>query len=864
MNKSILYKELDEVNITKYSMEFNDTLDDIYALSKKEIVRRGMDLINPPSNITDKRIAEIVNGSPNFTAEKIAVFVDQMTKWLGLTLSNEQFLFAITNVWRVLCEASPGSGKTTMTQIKMLLYKIFYGIRGDDILCLAFNDHAVKDMEKRHTQFAEIINAKRIKGLHVDTKIICRTFNANALAWVVDNAKIFGLKTSSGNNKSNLIISKSEQQNAIEIGMKALGVDKRKIKESTIDAIIALSNVVRECKATKAEYKNFNAYYDIKLEDDDLLEKILDRFEKYKKIKKKPDHTNILQMFEELLEKHEDVAEGIHKAYKIILCDEYQDFTPLKRNILKLMSKKSILICIGDSDQSIYSFIGTDPLNCLKFKETFPESIILTLTENRRCAEEIVDISNMIISQNNMRYAKKVRAVKKGANIRHYNYHTQKGQYNRIVNELKEKFEQDETSVDDVCIAYRNKESSYLLGMLLLEANIPFYIGSGYAPYSDMLSRNIEGLMNLLFYPINKHYQKNFLYKVLPNITRFELNTIVSSAPDNTHFKDLDFSKYRKYAGFNRALENMVEFVSKRSKPMREFFPALFEQLKTYNWKFVSEQNGFPADLEEKIANAYNCDLKYPEFSSRLNIIIERLNKFKIQKQGVYLTTFHGLKGLEFESVKLIDLQDNIFPAFFKIDKGDYSPEIRLSLKEECTRLFNVAVTRAKRNLDFYWSANNPSIYRKLFFGNESVEMNDSELSFASLLNTSLDSLDRDSLDISNFVENSDEEEKADKNAEPLAIPDLNLESLPAQDLSMEIIPIKDLTFDLTTSSSKVTELKVERISETSIEDLVISKPSKEKEEEKKVVNSNSSIVGNPKLQNILNGIKKIQNRPTR
>ena len=140
-----------------------------------------------PSNIRSMTLKELVEWegdrikpTGSFNALQTANILNNILMKIGIKLDNEQMLFLLDDSKRLLCEASAGSGKTTVSQLRMIKYKMLYNIDGSDILAIAYNDHAASDMQKRHTALIEQIMSQRIQGVKLNDRIVCRTFHSNA------------------------------------------------------------------------------------------------------------------------------------------------------------------------------------------------------------------------------------------------------------------------------------------------------------------------------------------------------------------------------------------------------------------------------------------------------------------------------------------------------------------------------------------------------------------------------------------------------------------------------------------------------------------------------------------------------------
>ena len=147
--------------------------------------------------------------------------------------------------------------------------------------------------------------------------------------------------------------------------------------------------------------------------------------------------------------------------------------------------------------------------------------------------------------------------------------------------------------------------------------------------------------------------------------------------------------------------------------PMKSYFRKLFSYVDMYFWKFKKKLNDNPIDdlFEVFIYELFNSDLTYPEFSEEIIKRKELLSRYSEMQTGLAVSTLHGLKGLEFDNVIIVNMDDELFPNYPLIESKEYPEDTELTLKEAERRLFYVAITRARDNLTIYYNEENPSIF---------------------------------------------------------------------------------------------------------------------------------------------------------
>ena len=744
------------------AQSFNLTLDipdNLKTMTHNELIEWSGDRIKPAGKFTPIQVLNIMNN----------IFMR-----LGLKLDNEQLLFLLDDSKRLLCEASAGSGKTTVSQLKMIKFKLLYGYDGSDILAIAYNDHAQEDMQKRHTSLVSEIMSQRIEGVKLNDRIVCRTFHSNALAWVMEYSSKCGIS-----NKDSIIIS---DNNADKFMSKALesaiishnkkyndDVDFNKLDPAVVQNLLSYLSYIEEVMMDVEDSEYHPKFMELKL-DKDIVKETINRFNKLCEFNSMYTFSAILIKFYNLLKDNEDIRKRVQGAYKILLVDEYQDMTPLMNSILYLMiNEDTIFNAIGDGDQSIYSFKGTDSLNCIKFKDTFNNGKVVSMGANRRCRKNIVDVARNILSINTLRYPKEIYSLKEGGSVSTRPYDSTAEECDYLISELR-KIPTD--MLYEVCIAYRNRESSLLLSKKLLDARIPFKVKAGYEPYKDILSSSLYDIYAMLKQPLSTAYHRVALYKVCP-ASRANINKVIESDKSNEmkHYLEYNWDILGGLANsVRKALYTLKECEDavKSDAPMCNYFGKLWNLFKMYYWNWVSEQSRFPRDLESSIISDYSSQRGYKKFLKDYNEQIEIRDRFSKSGIGVTLTTFHSLKGLEFDTVYLIDLDDAIFPCYEKIEKScNGNLEAELSEKEECVRLFYVACTRPRDNLIVLFNKSRPSIYIDLLRPSSNstkeeakvVEEEDEDIDLMSMLLDEASYVETSDTDLSVYESNSSEED---------------------------------------------------------------------------------------------------------
>lgn len=704
--------------------------------------------VDTPNNIdalTEQDILLLCNSDGIVKSPKARIkMIKIIYKILGYDLSPDLMYALADETKEQLILALAGGGKTTTVSIKIALEKIYREskftksgkLKGDRVLSLVYNKNNVRDMVDRHNQIISVINSLGIEDLQLDYDLECRTMHSFCLKWLKqpEYSSFLGLinyKLIEADRKSNIL------NTAIQNVCKKFNITK--IPHTlTANAISELYNYMVETKSNLIDLENSEKVVDLGVEVE-VIDKIITTYNNVKRMTRVYDYTDLLVKFKELLDTNEEARIRIKEYYDFITADEIQDFTPLLKDILhSIVGDHTMLVCIGDDDQSIYAFRGADNNNALRFKDTFPNAKIHLLKTNRRCPSNVLHLADSIIRLNTDRFPKVMKGVKGPGEIHFKGYNDRIGQYISMVNLIKGF---NDSKRADTVIAYREKYSSLVLSNLLYESNMPFHVISGHGPFDFELFNHVISVMNALN---SGGYKRKLLhlYKVLP-VSKVEMQEALHYDPKKNSFTDgkdyvdidkIEFSSVRMNNEIFVKTYSFLIAISKRIdiEPLNRYIPNLIGLIQRNFWKFMIKDSNLDPDITDycikKCINFFNKNVIYKEVYAFYISEKERLSKWNSSKSGVGLSTFHSLKGLEFNDVMICDLAESIFPNFGGIDFRPYDDETKKSLKECENRLFYVAVTRSKKNLYFFYSNNDPSFYISILKGESHTQAEIGEL----------------------------------------------------------------------------------------------------------------------------------------
>lgn len=692
---------------------------------------------------------------------KVFKFVQLMCKLERVSPSTEQYVYILCNKSRLLNEACAGAGKTTMSKYKMAVANVCYNVPGRNIIAIAYNRHAALDIEKKYQLIARRVNEITQGKMHIDTDIKSTTMHAWCLSWVEEYKNRWRIKN----------IQLLETEAELEFMRKALTRHLKTIKnenfivtDNLVSNLIQLNNWIRETLSLNdpQEWYLCSSRTECSMLSSTDLTAIFANYKRSKELLGYQDYQDLIQYMWELLQDPEIVAR-IRRVHKYFVVDEYQDITPSMLRILHIIMEgdetlgiprftDGTLVCIGDGDQSIYGFRGTDSENCIRFKEAYPDAVITAMSINRRCDKTILDYARKVIESNVNRIEKPIRGLHDGGEVEIAYYNSEVDQIRQVIDELREI-----PLLRKTCICYRNLLSSQFLVVKLMEAGIPVNIGRGVEPFSDIYSRSIEDMLDLLEHPDIPLYAEKVLYKYVPRGQSFTKEGLKKVFRDHAEelkkscrgnyiepkkFWEHDFGTWYHQRGFGQAIENLrkAQMAIRMNQNMSAFMPVILEQLRRY-YIDALRNNLFADKLSDEyikfIERFYTQDIPYKSFKKDRAKMFEDMRSNRAD--GVYLTTMHGLKGLEFDNVIVIDMDDNLYPGN-ELKNNKFSEEQRAKIEWEARRLLYVTVTRAKHKLKLFFNNNCPSRYIKFFvesddltrlYGQAEIDVTSSDIQIA-------------------------------------------------------------------------------------------------------------------------------------
>lgn len=575
----------------------------------------------------------------------------------------------------VLVIAGAGSGKT-----KTLTYRVARliedGIKPENILLLTFTKKAAAEMLSRATLVLDDRCEKVAGGtFHSFANIILRKYS-----------KFLKLKSNF------TILDKSDCEDIINhiTGQMFPKKEKRFPKKSTILEIYSKS-VNKETPTKQIIEEEFPQFAHC---EDKIIE-VHKAYVGYKRENSVLDYDDLLLYVKLLLENNEGLRKKLSNQYQYIMVDEYQDTNTLQADVIKLLaSEHSNIMAVGDDAQSIYSFRGANYRNILDFPKLFEGTEIIKLEQNYRSSQNILKLTNTIISKAKEKYAKTLFSNIESPIVPALicAKDTQM-EADFICQRILELLDED-VNLSDICVLARNARMSYALEIELSKRAIPYQKFGG---PKFMETAHIKDIVSHLRVIINPDdiISLNRILLLLKGVGATTVNNIIPIIKGNLNpnIKLLPSNKTTSLVPLLKTLENLRSQISMRKpsdivEDVIEYYrPILKDKYDDYNkrekdldhFQYLSEQY---SNLEDFISD---MALEPPDAS------VEGMYKRNSDDEALTISTIHSAKGLEWDSVFIIGAVDGRFPSAYSFNSAE-------EMDEEL-RLMYVATTRAKNNL---------------------------------------------------------------------------------------------------------------------------------------------------------------------
>ncbi|MCD8378381.1 MAG: ATP-dependent helicase [Candidatus Gastranaerophilales bacterium] len=580
----------------------------------------------------------------------------------------------------VLVIAGAGSGKT-----KTLTYRVARliedGVKPENILLLTFTKKASAEMLNR----AAAVLDERCEN------VAGGTFHSFANMILRKYSKLLGLK----NNFT--IMDSADAEDVINhiTGKLYPKKEKRFPKKHTILEMYSKS-VNRECPAKSIIETEFSQFAHCA----DMIIEIHKEYVNYKRKNSLMDYDDLLLYLKFLLEDHEDIRKRLSNRYKYIMIDEYQDTNTLQADIIKLLaSEHNNVMAVGDDAQSIYSFRGANYRNILDFPKIFKNTEIIKLEQNYRSTQNILHLTNKVISRAKEKYAKTlfsdIQSEIKPALICAKDSQTEADFICQRVLELLD----EDVDLSDICVLARNARMSFNLEIELSKRGIPFQKFGGPKFMETAHIKDITAHLRVILNPDDEVSLSRILL-LLKGVGTQTVNSIMPVIKGKLNY-DAKLLPVKK-AGSFKSLFELIIGLRNGSKKLSDIVSEIIAYYKPILKDKYDDYSKREKDLEhfEYLSSQYDS---LDNFLSDLALeppdkSVEGMYKHNVKDEYLTISTIHSAKGLEWDSVFIIGAVDGRFPSAYSFNSQEET--------DEELRLMYVALTRAKNNLYISYPVN--------------------------------------------------------------------------------------------------------------------------------------------------------------
>ena len=620
-------------------------------------------------------------------------------------LNEAQYEAVTTLEGPLMVLAGAGSGKTRVLTMR-IAHLITNLVDPFNILSLTFTNKAAKEMKER---IAKVVGQSEAKSLWMGT------FHSVFARILRNEAHYLGFP-------SNFTIYDSQDSlNVIRKVLKELNIDADLYKPKKVQARI--SNYKNNLITVKAYFSNPEL---MEADEKANMKNIGIIYQKYVDVcfrNGAMDFDDLLLKTNELLTRFPEVLAKYQDRFRYILVDEYQDTNHSQYLIVKALASKFENICVvGDDAQSIYSFRGANIFNILNFKKDYPEAKTVSLEQNYRSTQNIVNAANVVIAKNVQQFKKNVFSDnEEGEKIKIYRALSDADEANFVASNIWELHNSAQRKFTDFAILYRTNSQTRAFEDSLRRKNIPYRVYGGLSFYQRKEVKDLVAYLRLL---INENDGEalsriiNYPVRGIGETTQNKLivfadsqSTSVSQVLDNLGF-------YAPRLNLNNGiLTKLSDFWS-----MIKAFQVMLKEENVYNVtmevakrsgliKFLKDDqtpegisrvenvqelmNSMQGFLEEQ-QQIEDGDPSLSNFLENIALSADTQSDKNDDTDKVSLMTIHLSKGLEFPVVHLVGLEENLFPSFM-------SSSTREELEEE-RRLFYVALTRAEKQAFFTYA----------------------------------------------------------------------------------------------------------------------------------------------------------------
>ena len=604
--------------------------------------------------------------------------------WLN-TLNVEQREAVKTTEGPLLVLSGAGTGKTRVLTTR-LAYILSKGLAKPwNCFVVTFTNKAAKEMK---TRVQELIGA-------ISDSVWLGTFHGLCVKILRKHAECVGLKSNF------TILDEDDQKRLIKQILELLSIDEKKYPPASfVEKISRYKDKGLTPQRLTHEFKN------------NILISVYEKYQQRLLELNAVDFADIILHTLEILQTNPDILDEYQNKFSYVMVDEYQDTNVTQYLLLRLLSQKSgNLCCVGDDDQSIYSWRGAEIENILRFEKDFPSAKIIRLEQNYRSTSNILTAASSLISHNRSRLGKTLKVAlnspanfKENEKIKLISTYSGTEEAAYVTSEI-ENLHRHGSAYQNMAVLVRTAAQMREFEDRFIAEAIPYQVIGGPKFYERMEIRDIIAYLRVIAQPFDDLALERIINKPSRKI----------GATSVQKFKDY---AYKNSISLLQAIDNMCEqkLISGQLLNAASSLVSLFKAWQQASLEMhpdelaahVAEESGYLDMLKKEdsvesqgridnireLINSMGDEINYPTleaFLEHVSLITEADNT--LSSNNVYLMTLHSAKGLEFETVFLPGWEEGLFPHDRALNEGGAT-----ALEEE-RRLAYVAITRAKQKL---------------------------------------------------------------------------------------------------------------------------------------------------------------------
>lgn len=616
--------------------------------------------------------------------------------------------------------AGAGSGKT-----RVLTYKIAYllqqGVKPWSIMALTFTNKAAREMKER---IGKLVGQELAQHLYMGTfhSIFSRILRAEA--------------QHIGFTNNFTIYDESDSRSLIKTIVKEMGLDEKVYKPASVHSRISMAkNNLMSAENYARDKESYQADQRAKMP---RLGEIFITYVQRCQQSNAMDFDDLLTLTFKLFQEHEDIRKKYADRFDFLLVDEYQDTNHAQMRIVMQLCKEKERVCaVGDDSQSIYSFRGANIDNILSFQSRFKEAKLFKLEQNYRSTQSIVEAANSLIKHNSNQIPKDVYSKNdKGERLIYKPAYSDKEEALIVCREIKRIKRQDDCQYSDFAILYRTNAQSRSFEEEFRKQGIPYRIYGGLSFFQRKEIKDVIAYFRLVANPDDEEAFKRIINYPARGIGNTTLAKIATCALDNhVSFWQVISAPEHYGLGVNKGtlakLESfrlMISGFVEKSASMNAFdlgdtivkesgiSADIYKSGSRDPEDLARQENleellgGMQSFVEECREEGREQEAYLTDYLQGVALLTDLDSKGDDDKPRVSLMTVHASKGLEFPTVFVVGLEENIFPSAIVSTLREL---------EEERRLLYVAITRAEKHC-VLTSAKNRFRYGKMEFGNPS------------------------------------------------------------------------------------------------------------------------------------------------